>query len=84
MSRAVVVDREGAIRKLRSLVKELEAGALYIGDTKVEIPEEFLLSIKYRRGEHQGVEIRMGWDIIEEEEIIEEDKHDRAWHQLLH
>ncbi|KAB2952665.1 hypothetical protein F9B85_08410 [Heliorestis acidaminivorans] len=84
MSRAIVANREDAIKSLRSIIKQLENGAFRVGDAKVEIPEEFLLSVKFRRGEHQGLEIRLAWDIIEEEEIIEEDKHDRIWHNVLH
>ncbi|MBC9784051.1 hypothetical protein H1S01_05930 [Heliobacterium chlorum] len=83
MSRAHVVNREQAIDELTQIVEQLKEGAFRVGDTKVEIPKQILYQNKFRKGDHQGIDIRLSWDIIEEEEAVEEDPEDREWHDIL-
>lgn len=83
MGRAQVVSRQEAIDALRSVIVQLEEGAIRVGDVDVEIPDQILFQAKIRRGDHQGINIKLSWDILKEEEVIEEDPEDREWHDVF-
>ncbi|MZP30829.1 hypothetical protein GTO91_14010 [Heliobacterium undosum] len=80
MARARVVTIDQAVKELSGVIKQLEDGAFRVGDAEIEVPKQILLQTKFDRGDHQGMSIRLSWDIIEEEEVIEEDPEDTEWH----
>lgn len=68
MGRADLVSRNEAAEMLESIIHQLREGAMRVGDSQIDIPAELLLSTKIRKGEHEGIQIKLSWDVLEEDE----------------